>query len=944
MPSSRSFRNLMRLASAVMLPALASAQVVINEILYHAPEELDDLQYIELHNAGTQAVDLSGWSLRKGVQFQFAAGTLLPPKGFLVVCRNTARFNEFYKVPVAGEFHAHLKHKGERLELADASGRLVDAVKFSNKSPWPLGPDGHSGSLERISPTAAGEDPSNWISSPLSDDREKPGGTPGIPNAGFSPVRPPVISAATLSTTFPAAKQPLTVDAEIPAGETVEKVEVLYRLAGPGTEKEAAPIPMTRAALGRYTATIPGQPAGQLLRVQVRATGPQGSHREFPASTEPHPALSAYVPMAFTPAKIPFGWIVRTTEKELKSAQQAANRPMFGGFFPPPDPEQEDRDAARERLIQRLDVSALWFEVGVRLAGDDIKLVTQLRELVAAQLGRRSKTINDFLAPGVADRLPTLTKVADAFLDQFIADLRRALPTPQQAAFDTWLKARTDRAAAGEGIVTSRVDLEGLWQALTINTEPDTARLPQWIATRRSLDAKRAAIAAEIATGADKASLFRPQRDRADDLGSTVESTFKNLVSPGQASQLDFWSHAPRPVVLGFFGPAPGGGGAGPGRGPRGPGGPGGPGFMMFGGPPGFGGPFGGTPSEPGTFRSAFAYFDPATGKTELFDFVKITGRKGGQKVHFQKDQPLGTMSTIALIFEGEEESLVEYLAYEVYRRAAMPVEQSYPVRLWQDGKPAGYSLLIEQPNRAFLRRNRIDDNGDMFKLLWFGGDLVGQHERHTHKQLGHTNLIAVVEGLEKTTGDAQWAFIEKNFDVNEVATYFAVNMVLSHWDGFFNNYFAYQDTGDTGKWMMFPWDQDSTWGLRAMGQDDGGGVFTSMPLTFGMNGDNPGGGGWWRAPGFFSGPLLANPQFRKVFLAKTKSILETVYSEKAFGPFLDGVAERMIPEIRARAEAHGEDPADAVARWKESLVRCREHLKRRRAFLLAQDELKKLR
>ena len=32
-----------------------------------------------------------------------------------------------------------------------------------------MGADGFSGSLERISPAASGEDPSNWASSPLSE-------------------------------------------------------------------------------------------------------------------------------------------------------------------------------------------------------------------------------------------------------------------------------------------------------------------------------------------------------------------------------------------------------------------------------------------------------------------------------------------------------------------------------------------------------------------------------------------------------------------------------------------------------------------------------------------------------------------------------------------------------------------------------------------------------
>ena len=37
-----------------------------------------------------------------------------------------------------------------------------------------------------------------------------------------------------------------------------------------------------------------------------------------------------------------------------------------------------------------------------------------------------------------------------------------------------------------------------------------------------------------------------------------------------------------------------------------------------------------------------------------------------------------------------------------------------------------------------------------------------------------------------------------KNFDLNQVATYFVVNLVPSHWDGFFNNHFTYHDRKGT--------------------------------------------------------------------------------------------------------------------------------------------------
>jgi hypothetical protein len=138
----------------------------------------------------------------------------------------------------------------------------------------------------------------------------------------------------------------------------------------------------------------------------------------------------------------------------------------------------------------------------------------------------------------------------------------------------------------------------------------------------------------------------------------------------------------------------------------------------------------------------------------------------------------------------------------------------------------------------------------------------------------------------------------------------------------------------------MYPWDQDSTWGLRDMAET--GQVFYDMPITFGMNGDaQPPGGGWWRPPGWFSGPLLANPQFRKLFLARTKQILETSYTLEIFAPVTAAMKRQLEPEVKIRAEILKSDPARAAQSLKDNLEGCLEHLRQRREFLLAQDEIK---
>src|SRR3954451_19160280 len=85
-------------ASLFVLIAIAPvrADVVINEIFYHAPDDLENLQFIELHNTGNQAVDLAGWKLAKAVKFTFPAKTTLEANGYIVLCKDLKEFKSQY--------------------------------------------------------------------------------------------------------------------------------------------------------------------------------------------------------------------------------------------------------------------------------------------------------------------------------------------------------------------------------------------------------------------------------------------------------------------------------------------------------------------------------------------------------------------------------------------------------------------------------------------------------------------------------------------------------------------------------------------------------------------------------------------------------------------------------------------------------------------------------
>jgi hypothetical protein len=351
--------------------------------------------------------------------------------------------------------------------------------------------------------------------------------------------------------------------------------------------------------------------------------------------------------------------------------------------------------------------------------------------------------------------------------------------------------------------------------------------------------------------------------------------------------------------------------------------------------------------AEPTRGQAAFIYLPPGGGPVETYDFVGLQPRSGGWKVHLHKDQLLQEMSTVNIIYEDEPRwVLSEPLGYELFRRCGVPSSKTGHLRVWMDGRPKGFHLLVEQPNKTFLKRTGHDTAGDYYKLIWYGQGVVGQHEKKTNLRAGHGDLVAAVDALRKKTGEEQWAYIQENFDVDECINYMAVSLCIENWDGFFNNYFTWHAPASGGRWQMFPWDLDKTWG-----DYDGASAerpWFDMGLTFGMKGDREpknwdgprqrhpwGSVPWWRPGGWFSGPLLANPRFREKFLARLKVICETQFTQKEFFPVIDALEKQLQPEVRYRATVRGQDVQAAVAEFAGDMASYRRFVKERRKYLL---------
>jgi hypothetical protein len=77
-----------------VLVGTSVADVVINEIHYDPEPNTRRDSFVELYNAGTNSVDLSGWRFSDGVDFTFESGTELAAGEFIVVVENTNTFGQ----------------------------------------------------------------------------------------------------------------------------------------------------------------------------------------------------------------------------------------------------------------------------------------------------------------------------------------------------------------------------------------------------------------------------------------------------------------------------------------------------------------------------------------------------------------------------------------------------------------------------------------------------------------------------------------------------------------------------------------------------------------------------------------------------------------------------------------------------------------------------------
>ncbi|MBK7978529.1 MAG: CotH kinase family protein [Ignavibacteriae bacterium] len=158
--------------------------IIINEINYKSNIDFDSDDWVEIYNNSNDSVDISNWIFKdedNDHSFIIPSETILRPDNFLVLVNDSAKFSSLFPSVTnsIGNLGFGFSGSGENLRLFDNNLRLIDSVRFDDKFPWPVEPDGSGTTLELKHPDLDNSIGENWQSS------HSILGTPGKRNSIF---------------------------------------------------------------------------------------------------------------------------------------------------------------------------------------------------------------------------------------------------------------------------------------------------------------------------------------------------------------------------------------------------------------------------------------------------------------------------------------------------------------------------------------------------------------------------------------------------------------------------------------------------------------------------------------------------------------------------------------------------------------------------------------
>lgn len=180
----------------------------------------------------------------------------------------------------------------------------------------------------------------------------------------------------------------------------------------------------------------------------------------------------------------------------------------------------------------------------------------------------------------------------------------------------------------------------------------------------------------------------------------------------------------------------------------------------------------------------------------------------------FDKKKCFASVDTLTLNNNKQDPSDInQVIGYQLFRKAGLPASKCNFATVTVNGEPLGIYCNIESPDPRFAERHLGTDKGALYEgtIADFTSQGLIRFERKYGKKKHDDKLKEIAEALMETDDDQMLKKLGKVVDLNEFYRFWAMEVLIGHWDGYVsnkNNYLLYYHP-DRKKIGFIPWGMD---------------------------------------------------------------------------------------------------------------------------------------
>jgi len=296
----------------------------------------------------------------------------------------------------------------------------------------------------------------------------------------------------------------------------------------------------------------------------------------------------------------------------------------------------------------------------------------------------------------------------------------------------------------------------------------------------------------------------------------------------------------------------------------------------------------------------------------QVFDGARIYNSRSGQKLKFLKYEEYRGDRTLNILPEvprggttsGGQAPHVEHISHGLFEDFGVLTVRCDWFRVIE-GNQHTQRLSIEQPNERFMEINDRDPNANIYKIAYNEPNrypyLPGRinYTKQTNTDEGVEDLYEFFGAINSDNPDLRAKALRRFLVVEEVMGYSVAGVLMSNWDGFFNNMFLIHNPPPIDRWECVPWDLDKTFGFT-----DSDHMFVEMPLEFPLNGQARRAS---REPGPVSRPFHMDPEFNQEYLKRVRAALDGLFSIERVTGLMNEIETLLLDDLALLEEYTGQ-------------------------------------